>query len=60
MIKPPALAVTAGQASVTPMAGAVVTVQVVATVFVVALSVQMSLPVPVKVVVTEQALAGTV
>jgi hypothetical protein len=43
------------------MAGAVVTVQVVETVFVTALSVQMSLPLPLKVVVTAQAaLAGTV
>jgi len=45
---------------VAAMAGAVVTVQVVETVFVTALSVQMSLPLPLKVVVTEQALAGTV
>src|ERR1035437_8662894 len=60
-IKPPALADTAGHASVTAMAGAGVTVQVVETVFVTVLNVHMSLPVPLKVVVTAQAaLAGTV
>jgi hypothetical protein len=42
------------------MAGAVVTVQVVETVFVTALTEQGSVPVPLKVVVTEQASAGTV
>ena len=42
------------------MAGAVVTVQVVETVLVAALSAQMSWPVPLKVVVTVQTLAGTV
>jgi hypothetical protein len=60
VIKPPAVAGVTGQASVTPMAGAVMTVQVGETLFVTALSVQMSLPVPLKVVVTVQALAGTV
>jgi hypothetical protein len=60
VIKPPAVAGTAGHAKVTPMAGAVMTVQVVATVLVTPFSEQMSLPVPLKVVVTEQALAGTV
>ena len=49
-----------GHASVTAMAGAVVTVQVVETVFVTVVAVQMSLAVPLKVVVTEQTLAGTV
>jgi hypothetical protein len=48
-----------GQTSVTAMAGAVVTVQVGETLFVTVLSVQISLPVPLKVVVTVQALAGT-
>ena len=59
MIGPPALAGTTGQASVTPMPGAVMTVQVGETLFVTALSVQGSLPDPLKVVVTEQALVGT-
>jgi hypothetical protein len=60
VIKPPAAAGTTGQASVTPMPGVVVTVQVVEMVFVTVLSVQMLWPVPLKAVVTVQALAGTV
>jgi len=59
VIKPPAATGTIGQASVTPMPGVVKTVQVGETVFVTAVGVQ-SVPVPLKVVVTEQALAGTV
>ena len=50
----------AGQASVTAMPGDMETAQVAETVFVTVVVVQMSLPVPMKVVVTEQALAGTV
>ena len=60
MIKPPVATGTAGQASVTAMAGAMVIGQVMGMVFVTMLGVQMSLPWPLKVVVTEQALAGTV
>src|SRR5450759_4011323 len=51
---------TAGHASVTAMAGAVVAVQVVETVFMTVVGVQMSLPPPLKVVVNEQASVGTV
>ncbi len=60
VIKPPVATGVAGQASVTAMAGAVVIGQVVATVFVTMVVAQMSLPRPLKVVVTEQASAGTV
>ena len=56
---PPAVAVVVGQASVTAIAGAVVTVQRVEMTCDTASWVQVSLPVPVKVVVTVQALAGT-
>jgi hypothetical protein len=59
-MEPPVLAGDVGQASVTTMAGDIVTLQVVETLFVVELSVQTSRPVPRKVVVTEQELAGTV
>jgi hypothetical protein len=60
VIEAPAAAGTAGHASETAMAGAVVTAHVVETVFVTAVGLQTSLPVPLKVVVTEQALVGTV
>jgi hypothetical protein len=60
VIKPPVTALLVGQASVTAMFGAVVTGQVGETLDVAVLDVQMSLPVPLKVVVTEQALGGTV
>ena len=51
---------TAGQVSVTTMAGAVVTVQVAETVSVAMLPVQMSLPLAETVVVRVQELTGTV
>jgi hypothetical protein len=60
VIKLPVATGTGGHASVTTMAGAVVTVQVVETVLVTVAAVQRSLPVPLKVVVTAQALVGTV
>jgi uncharacterized membrane protein len=50
----------AGQASVTAMAGAVMTWQMaVGAVFVAVVDVQRSLPVALKVLETQQALAGT-
>lgn len=60
MIKPPVLAGTAGQASVTAMAGAVVTVQMVFTVFVTMVAEQRSRLTALNEVVTLQAFAGTV
>ena len=60
VIKAPGATATDGQASVTEIAGAVITVQVVVTVFVTALSEQMSLPLALNTVATEQALTGTV
>ncbi len=60
MIVPPALAVVTGHTSVTAMPGVVVPKQVVETVLVTGFSVQASRPVPWKLVVTAQALAGTV
>ena len=60
MIGPLVAAGATGHASVTAIAGAVATVQVVETVFVTVVRAQISLPIPRKVVVTEQALAGMV
>ena len=58
-MEPPEAAGTAGHARVTAMAGVVVIGQVVVTVLVTVLARQVSLAWPLKVVVTEQALAGT-
>jgi hypothetical protein len=58
VIEPPGLAGIAGHASVTAIAGAVVIEHVAKTLFVIALSVQTSRPIPLKAVVTAQVLVG--
>lgn len=60
MIGPPAADGVPGHTKVTAMCGLVVTGQVMVVVSEVALAEQMSWPVAPRVVVTEQALAGTV
>ena len=59
-MEPPVAEAAAGQASVTAMAGAVVTPQVDRKVLATTTEVQMSRPVACRLALTEQTLAGTV